>query len=186
MARLPYIRSEDIPVAYSDIAAREINIFRLAANNLDAARALRLLGHYIRHDSILDHRLREMAVVQVGYLSGCAYEFYHHVKIGFQFGLSDTDVQAIIAETEGNPSALNETEKAVLRMARQMTAQISVDTQTFNCVAAALSSAALIDLGLTISHYNGVVRFLSCFEVDLEPGYEELVRKYPLPARRLQ
>ncbi len=193
MARLPYVRPDDIPPEYADIAARKINIYGIAAHSLDCARAFGAMGKFIRHGSKLDSRLRELAIIQVGYYWRSAYEFYHHVKIGYAFGLTDADVEAMIAETGDGSAALpaastsptsstlSELDQAALRMTRQMCKDGKVDAETYAIVAAALSKEHLVDLVMTISYYNGVVRFLGCFEVDLEPGYEALVAKYPLP-----
>jgi alkylhydroperoxidase family enzyme len=182
MTRVPYVRMDEIPAEYADIAARRINIYRVAAHSLEGARAFSMLGKYIRYSSKLDARLRELVVLQVGYVTRCGYEFYHHLKIGKQFGVTDDDVHAMIGETRGEETRLDVVDKAALRMARQLTHQIAVDQDTFATLSGRLPIDALIDLALTISHYNGAVRFLHCFDVDLEEEYEALVAKFPLPA----
>ncbi len=140
------------------------------------------LGRYMRDGSRLDPRLRELAILQVGCLVGARYEFYHHVKIGFDFGVTEADVDAVIAETRGEHTALGQLERAVLRMARQLTGEIRLDWDTFAFLEQSLGREQLVDLALIIGHYNSVVRLIACFEVDLEPGYEDLVRRFPLPA----
>ena len=42
-------------------------------------------------------RLRELAILQVGWLARSAYEWSHHVKIGYDFGVTDADIARIIA-----------------------------------------------------------------------------------------
>jgi AhpD family alkylhydroperoxidase len=181
MTRVAYANMDEIPTEYADIAARKINIYRVAAHSLEGARAFSTLGKYIRYSSKLDARLRELVVLQVGYVTRCAYEFYHHVKIGSQFGVTEDDVLAMIRESRGEDTRLEPVEKAALRMARQLTQELSVDNATFAILSSRLPADALIDLVLTISHYNAAVRFLRCFEVDLEEGYEALVTKFPMP-----
>jgi 4-carboxymuconolactone decarboxylase len=180
MARVPFVRSEDIPDEYADIAARKINIYRVAAHNLEGARSFSQMGRYLKNSDKLDPRLREMVTLQVGYLCHCAYEFYHHVKIGYKAGMTDVDVRAVIAETAGEPTQLNDTEKAALKMARQLTRDVNVDDETFALLSKRLPVDALVDLVMTIGHYNSAVRFLNCFEVELEEGYESLVEKFPM------
>lgn len=181
MARLPYVNLEEIPAEYSDVAARKIWVYRIVAHSLECARAFGGLGQYIRYGSTIDGRLREMAIIQVGYVVRSPYEFYHHVKIGYDFGMSEADVDAMIEETHGRDSGLPELDRAVLRMARQMTTDLQVDDATFAVLERHFSREHLVDLAITISHYNGVVRFLGCFQVDLEPGYEKLIERFPLP-----
>ena len=55
----------------------------------------------------LDPRLRELAILQVGYLAKSPYEYSHHVKIGREFGVSDDDIRAIGEETAGRASKLD-------------------------------------------------------------------------------
>ena len=87
-----------------------------------------------------------------------------------------------MAEARGERSALGELERAVLSMARQLTAQMRVDASVFSFLEQNLGREQLVDLALVIGYYNNVVRLVSCFEVDLEPGYEEVARRFPLPA----
>ena len=51
---------------------------RVLVHSPNAARAFGGLGHFIRHQSRLDPRLREMAILQVGYLARSPYEWPHH------------------------------------------------------------------------------------------------------------
>src|SRR3546814_4174271 len=81
---------------------------------------------WIRFKAKLDPRLREMAILQVGWLARSDYEWSHHVKIGKDFGVSEDDVRAIIAETEGKDSGLPALDRAVLRAARGMADRKSV------------------------------------------------------------
>ena len=101
MARVPYLQQSDLPPEHQDILARPIALNRAMANSPNAARAMTGLAMYIRRDSKLDPRLRELAILQVGYLAKSPYEYSHHVKIGREFGVSDDDIRAIGDETAG-------------------------------------------------------------------------------------
>ena len=61
------------------------------ANSPNAAKAMTGLAMYIRHHSKLDQRLRELAILQVGYLAKSPYEYSHHVKLGREAGVTDDD-----------------------------------------------------------------------------------------------
>src|SRR4051794_10909103 len=60
---------------------------------------LQRIGGYIRFKSKLDPRLRELAILQVGWMEKSEYEFTHHVKIGREFGVTDDDIAGLMAET---------------------------------------------------------------------------------------
>ena len=95
MARLPYLDRADVKPEHQDLLARNINLYRALVHSPNGARAFSVLGHFIRHTSHLDPRLREMAILQVGYLVRSPYEYSHHVEIGRDFGVSDDDIRAI-------------------------------------------------------------------------------------------
>ena len=182
MARLPLIPVEKFADRYPEIAARKEDAFSVLAHSLGGTRALLSLGLYMRNESRLDSRLRELAVIQVAHAAGSNYAFCHHIEIGRGVGVTAADVDALMAEARGERSALGELERAVLSMARQLTAQMRVDASVFSFLEQNLGREQLVDLALVIGYYNNVVRLVSCFEVDLEPGYEEVARRFPLPA----
>ena len=111
MARLPYLDRSDLQPEFQELLARNINLHRLLVHSPVATRAWHQFAHFIRHESQLDPRLRELAILQVGYLERSAYEYSHHIKIGREYGVSDDDIRAIADETEGRPSTLDRPEQ---------------------------------------------------------------------------
>jgi len=113
MARLPYLEADQVAPEYRDMLKRNTNLHKLLVNSPDMARAFNGIGSYIRFKSKLDPRLRELANLQVGWMEKSEYEFTHHVKIGKEFGVTDADIEALLAETEGKPSGLEPLARAV-------------------------------------------------------------------------
>ena len=182
MARLPYIDIEELAEKDQDLLKRPINLFRQLVNSPGGARAFGTLGSYIRHKSTLNPRLREMAIIQVGYCTNSEYEYTHHVRLGQeQFGVSADDINAITAETNGESSGLPELETTILRSARDMVARLKISDDDFTVLKNALSHEHLIDLVITIAFYCAVVRVLATLEIDNEPHYKEVLEKFPLP-----
>ena len=85
MARLPYLDKSQLAPEHQDLLKREIALHKQLAHSPGALRAFQGLGQYIRHHSPLDARLRELAILQVGYLARAPYEWSHHIKIGYDF-----------------------------------------------------------------------------------------------------
>jgi alkylhydroperoxidase family enzyme len=182
MARVPYLTKEDVEPDDRVLLDRPANIFRALVNSPGGARAFARHGSYLLGRSKLDPRLRELAIIQVGYAARSPYEYSHHIEIGRQAGLSDDDIRAIAEETAGRKTHLNDLERAALRAARDLTTEISVPDETFAVLEAGLERPSLVDLILTIAYYNGVVRILSALEVDVEDQYLPLLAEFPLPA----
>ena len=181
MARVPYLEQSDLPPEHRDLLARPIALNRAMANNPAASRAMTGLAMYIRHNSKLDPRLRELAILQVGYLAKSAYEYSHHVKLGREFGVTDDDIRAIGDETAGRPSTLDALSKTVLRGAREMTQDLAMSDATYAALEQALGREKLIDLIMAVAFYNAVVRLLGTLQIDVEPEYRKYLEEHPLP-----
>jgi alkylhydroperoxidase family enzyme len=181
MARLPYLDKANLAPVDQELLARNINLHRLLVHSPNAARAFGGLGQFIRFKSKLDPRLRELAILQVGWLARSPYEWSHHVKIGKEFGVSDDDIKALIADTDGRPTSLAALDKLVLKGAREMTTGAAMSDATFTALAKHLDPERLTDLTVTIAFYNAVVRVLATLQVDVEPDYQPYLDQYPLP-----
>jgi alkylhydroperoxidase family enzyme len=181
MARLPYLEAEQIAPEYRDLLKRNTNLHKLLVNSPDMARAFSGMGSYIRFKSKLDPRLRELAILQVGWMEKSEYEFTHHVKIGKEFGVTDDDIEGMIAETEGKSSKLEPLAKAILRGAREMVRDLAMSDATFTEIQQELSNEHMTDLVLTIAFYCAVVRVLATMKIDNEPYYKEVLKQYPIP-----
>ena len=181
MARLPYLDRADLPPEFQDLLERNINLHRLLVHSPVATRAWHIFARFIRHESRLDPRLRELAILQVGYLERSEYEYSHHIKIGREYGVSDDDIRAISEETAGRSSKLDPLAKAVLRAAREMTQGLAISERTFQELQQGLDNERLTDLVLTIGFYNAVVRILATLKIDVEDDYKKYLDEFPLP-----
>ncbi len=182
MARVPDMTAADLKEEDRDLLKRNIALHRALANSPNGARAFTGLGQFIRHKSVLDPRLRELAILQVGWLARSAYEWSHHVKIGYDFGVTDNDIRALIAESTGQDGGLDPLARLVLRAAREAYAGPGVSEPTFEALRAHLDHERLVDLVLVIGFYCAVVRVLSSLDIRVEPDYQPYLDKYPLPA----
>jgi alkylhydroperoxidase family enzyme len=181
MARLPYLEPQQVAEQYRGMLSRNTNLHKLLVNSPEMAKAFSGLGGYIRNKSTLDTRLRELAILQVGWIEKSEYEFTHHVKIGKEFGVTDKDIEGLIAETAGKPSDLEPLAKTVLKGAREMVRNLAMSEATFAEIKTQLSDEHMVDLVLTIAFYCAVVRVLATMQIDNEPYYKEVLQQYPMP-----
>jgi alkylhydroperoxidase family enzyme len=180
MARVPYLEPSDLSEADRDLLKRPISLFKALVNSPNGARAFSGLGQFIRFGSKLDSRLRELAILQVGWLARSPYEWSHHVKIGHDFGVTDDDIRALMEGGKGPP--LDQLARTVLQGAREMTQDGAMADATFAALQEALGNEQVVDLTLTIAFYNAVVRVLATLQIDVEPEYMPYLRQFPLPA----
>lgn len=182
MARVPYLDQQDLAPEHRDLLARSVNIVRALANSPEALRAFHGLGQFIRFKSRLDPRLRELAILKVGWLTRSPYEWSHHVQIGRSFGVSDADIRALIEEAEGRSSGLEPLARAVLQAAAEMTHGLQISDATFARLREDLDDERIVDLVVTIGFYNAVVRVLASLKIDVEDSYQRYLDELPLPA----
>ena len=181
MARVPYLEAADLSPENQDLLRRPIALARALVNSPNAARAFTGVGQFIRYGSKLDPRLRELAILQVGWLARSPYEWSHHVKIGHDFGVTDDDIRAMIDETAGKATPLDDLTRTVLLAAREMTDLGGMTDATFATLQSALGNEQVVDLTLTIGFYNAVVRVLATLQIDVEDEYAPYLRAFPLP-----
>lgn len=177
MARLPYLDPESLLPEDRELLKHPINLRRQLVHSPNLARTFGGVMRYFRHQSTLNPRLRELAILQVGWTARAPYEWSHHVKIGADFGVTEDDVRAICAGGAG----LGDLERAVLDAARHLTKEASLTDAQFAALRAHLSETELVDLLAVIGFYACVVRVLAGLQVDVEPEYQPYLDRFPLP-----
>ena len=185
MARLPYLTRPDLPERDRDLLDRDINLHRLLAHSPAGARAFSHLSNWIRYQSALDARLRELVILQIGYCSQSAYEFSHHIKIGRDFGVSDKDINALISETRGEDTLLSELDKIALRAARELVKHGAIEKDTLSSLKTLLSNQEIVELTMIASFYIGVVHLLASLDIDVETDHQPYLSEFPFADKQL-
>src|SRR5262245_31234421 len=169
MARLPYLTLAELAPEYKELLKRDITLHRQLVHSPNGFKAFHTLSEFIRYGSKLDPRLRELAILQVGYLTRSPYEWSHHIQLGYEFGVRDEDIRALIDDTEGRPTHLDSLARTVLKAAREMTNDMKITDATFAALGQELDNEQVVDLVIAIGFYNAVVRVLATLEIDVEP-----------------
>jgi AhpD family alkylhydroperoxidase len=119
--------------------------------------------------SCLHPKLRELAILTVGYCTASKYEIAHHQSHAEKAGVSPEQLKEV---ANFDQSVLfTEQEKAVMEFARESTLCVNVSEPLWRGVAAFLSEPELIALTLVVAWYNSGVRLMGALDIDLEPGY---------------
>jgi 4-carboxymuconolactone decarboxylase len=152
-----------------DVAA----VYRTFANHPALYRPRQELSEYIRLGSTLSDRIRELAILRIGYLCGSAYEWAAHARAGRAAGLS-SEALARIAQGSRGWTGLD---AAVLDAVDEIFARDVVSDATWTRLSMQLDRGQLVDLLITAGGYRMVSMALNTFGVPLEPNSE------PMPAR---
>jgi alkylhydroperoxidase family enzyme len=183
MARMPFFERQDLPPEYQSMMDHPSNLNRIFGNSPECRKAHHAMARYIRFGSKLDPKLRELAILEVGYLSRTAYEWAHHIKLGKDFGVTDDDIEKLIAFNEGKTVDLDAQCLAAIEGAKEMTIDGKMSSATFEKLRGFLGNTLLLDLIMVVAHYNGAVRMLASLELDLEENYKKYLERFPLPAK---
>jgi alkylhydroperoxidase family enzyme len=179
MARLKLLSARDLPEQDQDVLERPINLYRVLAHVPELARRYRAMGRWIRFESSLDPRLRELVILQVGVATGNAYEASHHVRIGREQGLTDHDVRAVVAETRGEATDLGELERTALQAARELTLHARLDDRTWRKLGRWLNDGQRLELSTVVAYYNMTVRIIEAVQLDVEDDYVGYLEQLP-------
>lgn len=177
MARVRYLQRHDAPASEAAIFDRlERDRARPTANLfLALAHAPRVLDKFLsyadalRHETQLKPHLRELAILVVGDVCECEYEFEHHRSHALKAGVREEQL-AEIGDFATSPS-FSEEERAVMQFARESTLEIRVADPTWADLERFLDQRSIVELLLNIGWYNSGVRFMEAIRIDLEDRY---------------
>jgi alkylhydroperoxidase family enzyme len=175
-ARLPYLTRNDFPEAdrgiWDDfVKVRGVepgHIHRTVANAPNLLKRFVDLANELRHGTQLDPKLRELALMTVGRLTGADYEFTHHWNMSLAVGVKRDQLEQL-ANFETSPT-FDDKERAVIRYAVEATRDVRVSDSTFNTLRGFLDNRRIMELVMNVAFYNSVARVIVPCGVELEPG----------------
>jgi alkylhydroperoxidase family enzyme len=148
----------------------ELSIFQVLLNHPRLARTLNDLLAVLLWHGDLDSRLRELAIMRIGWLTGCDYEWTQHWRVASRLGVPADDL--VGARDWQSYAGFGPAERAVLA---------ATDDIVRNGVLSAASwaecerelqggTAVLIELVTVIGAWRMVSSILQSLEVPLEEG----------------
>ncbi|MEO6717117.1 MAG: carboxymuconolactone decarboxylase family protein [Novosphingobium sp.] len=165
MPRIPYGEQPSPGDAVSANVTR-----MLAVASQPVFRGMGDLGSAFIRGSALPPKLRELAILRVGYISRAIYETWQHEALGRFVGLSDEQIAAIKAG-DGNAPALDAGQRAVLAFVDDVVINVRASDATLAAVRQHLDDAQVVDLILVTGYYMTISRLLETtgVELDAEP-----------------
>ena len=171
--RLPFPTTEDLPKGHEDIfdkieasRGRVPDLFRMLAYTPAVLERREAYGKALKKDTVLDAKLRELAICTVARLNGGGYEFTAHLKQALEQGCPQEQLDAL-ADFETSPR-FSDKERAVMRYASEVTTTIKVADATWAACAVFMSKRELVELVLTCAWYNQTARVTWPLELHLK------------------
>ena len=178
MPALPYKNLDGYePKALLDaIAARRgpggvINLDRMLLHSAAFTEGWNTFFGKVRGSLSIDNKLREMATCAVASLNGADYEFFQHKPYWLRAGGTDAQVAALkdVDKAAADTQNFDATERAVLRLAIEMTRTVKVSPDTLAAARKALpGDQELVEMIGVISSVNMVARFVVATGIEIE------------------
>lgn len=170
MPRMPYPDPATLPEKMRQIVlANPSNVTRMLAGASEPVffGFAALSSAFTLGGSPLDPKLREIAILRVGYLSNAAYEVFQHEAAARHVGLTDEQITAI-KEGGAAAAALGEAGAAVLAFTDDLVANVRAGDATLAGVRKHLGDTEVTDLMLVIGMYMMVSRFLETTGIEID------------------
>jgi alkylhydroperoxidase family enzyme len=167
-------RIDPLPATGPGLASA--NVFRTFARNPPADELRNAVGRHVRDETSLTPRSRELVIMRVGVLCRSEYEWAAHSRIGRRVGMSDADVERVVA----GPAAAggNALETALLRAADELYREDAVHDATWDRLANDLSEHQLLDVLFTFGAFRSATYAINSAGVQLD----ENMGDYRFPA----
>lgn len=161
--------SDDLKATFEKMEARGgrvLNIFRVMANCPIIGRDFLRLGNSLLFKGSLDPRLRELAILRVGYLAKANYEWTQHVAVARRAGVPQEQIETLHVWQDS--SHFNTSEQAVLQYTDEVADRIRVSEETFQKIKTVLTEEQIVELTTVIGYYGAVCRVLEALQIELE------------------
>jgi alkylhydroperoxidase family enzyme len=176
MARVPYVDTSPQFPDYDGTKHR--NITRALMNSPVLAKRMLAANEYMRTESRLDKRLRELVIVKIGCLTKSTYDYVSHVRAALALGVTDEEIRAVAADHAS--SIFDDKTASVLDCVRELIETDTLSDALFDRVAIHLEPDQIVDLFVTISNYRGIEMLGNALGLELEPQYQEILERFPL------
>lgn len=130
-----------------------------ALRSPEFARRLQHLGEYLRYDSALPPRIREIVILLTAQLWSQPFEWSVHVPIALEAGLGRATVEDIGAGRR--PAGLSDDERIAVDFVRELTGTHAVGDPAYHAAVTAFGEAAVIDMIGTIGYYSTLAMIMN-------------------------
>lgn len=182
MARIPPVTrdlvKEDLREVFDEVADEPGGVgtgpMSVLKNSPELARRARLLFNYVRNESSVPKKLRELAMITTARAMDCPYIWNAHAGFGREDGLSDALVDAL-RDKKPLPEMPSD-EKAVYDFSMEMFKSKRVSPETFKAVHDLLGTQGLVELTSLLGFYTMLAFNANAVELDPpHPGAEPLM-----------
>jgi 4-carboxymuconolactone decarboxylase len=185
--RLPLVRREDLPAGakvifddHNDPAGGSHAGMRgpggVKLHSPRLADLSRPVAHYLRHETGLSPRVREVTILVAAREHDSRFEWQQHERVGLRVGVPRETIEAI--KHRRPVDGLDETDALVIRFGRQLFREHRVAPKLFAEALRVFGEQKLVDLIANMGSYAATAALLAAVDMQLPPDEEPLL---PVP-----
>jgi putative methionine-R-sulfoxide reductase with GAF domain/alkylhydroperoxidase family enzyme len=137
-------------------------------HNPELSRRSRPVNHYLRYESGLGGRVRELAILATAREHDSQFEWAAHEPAALAEGISQEIIDLI--RWRGSTAALAEADAIVIDLAREMFGARQVSQQTYARALQQFGPRRLVDLVALMGNYASTAALLTAFAMQLDDG----------------
>lgn len=155
---------------------KALNTLGTFAHHPELARAYFTFNGHLLLATTLSERQRELVVMRVAALRQSSYEWYQHLFVARDAGLTDEEVGRI---AYGPDAPLwSPLEAAILRAVDELTLDGGISASTWEVLAAEFDTRQLLDLVFTAGGYDILARLFKSFDLTIDDDIPALMSRY--------
>lgn len=147
-----------------------VGALALMLRNPAACRAFLEFNRHLLYESSIDERLRELVVMRLAWVLRSEYEWGQHAPVARECGLSDADLDRIIAGPDADGWSI--LDAAALRATDGLLASGEIDDASWATLAEHFDEAALLDFVFTVGGYATVAMVFNAAGLPLDADIE--------------
>jgi 4-carboxymuconolactone decarboxylase len=136
----------------------------------ELSRRSRPVNHYLRFESGLGGRVRELAILVTARELDSQFEWAAHEPEALREGIAPAIID--IVRHRADPSRLDEADRVVIELGREIFGARRVAPDTFARALRQFGRRELVDLVALMGNYAATAALLTAFDMQLDPGQE--------------
>lgn len=172
--RIPLLSEEEAVAAAQEVGVSEyvtaLNLNRVLLRHPKMAKRFIAYFSDLMFENQLPARLRELAIMRIGWVTGSAYEWTQHWPLATGAGIAEDDLLALRGDWTAH-EGFSDADRAVLAATDDVIERGRVTSEVWQrCVEQLAEPAQLVELVLAIAGWRMVATILQSLEVPLEDG----------------
>ena len=148
--------------------------FSAVLNNPELTYRVAHLGSFIRFDSTLPDKVRELAILATAREVDARFEWAGHARIAKEAGITDAQIDAIANRTA--PADFSEDDALPVNVAHELRRKNELSEATFKAVQSKYGDAGFIELITTVGYYSLMGCLLNGLQIEPAADAPQLPR----------